>query len=607
MLDALLEYAHTNELVTEPGFAPKTVRWALAFNPAGRFLETVEQGETERKGNRGRTFPTCPELTQPEMKRGGAGCRHYLVDSAEVVALLGDGEPDAKIRAKHAYFVRLLREVSPEPAVLRTLADSLEDEATLEEVRARLRESGARPVDLVTFFVQAEDPFFPVESDAWHAGWRAFRRTLARETPRGTTDAARAICLATGEVVEPAPTHPKIKGLVDVGGIAMGDSFASFKQEAFRSYGFEQAANAPVSEEAASTYRAALNHLLAHRSRRLGSTRVATWFDRSLAPEDDPFDIFFLDPKDQAIDAWKRARILLESLRTGKRASLGNFQWYALTLSGASGRVMVRDWMQGSFEGLAEAVDGWFADFSLARADRPEASRPATIPRVLGSLSAREGDEAPAPLVAGLWRSAVTRGSLPAAAAARALARVRSAILKNDWIDPTAVGLLKAWLRRPPLGDESMRPHLNEDHPAPAYQCGRLMAVLAAVQYKALGDVGAGVVQRYYAAASATPALVLGRLLRNAQFHLNKIDGGLAHWHEGRIAEVVGRLGDSVPPTLGPEGQSLFALGYYQQIAHDRFATRPKAETAETAGTPETPETPENPETASDSEETVHA
>ncbi len=58
---------------------------------------------------------------------------------------------------------------------------------------------------------------------------------------------------------------------------------------------------------------------------------------------------------------------------------------------------------------------------------------------------------------------------------------------------------------------EDIKPYLNESHPHPAYQCGRLMAVLAKLQKSALGDVGAGIVQRYYAAASSTPALVLGR------------------------------------------------------------------------------------------------
>lgn len=115
-----------------------------------------------------------------------------------------------------------------------------------------------------------------------------------------------------------------------------------------------------------------------------------------------------------------------------------------------------------------------------------------------------------------------------------------------------------------------MTAYLNEDHTDPAYQCGRLMAVLARLQRTALGDVGAGVVQRFYGAASATPALVLGRLTRNSQFHLNKLEPGLAYWYETRIANIWSRVRDSVPGVLSFEQQSLFALGYYQQIAADR-------------------------------------
>ena len=38
-----------------------------------------------------------------------------------------------------------------------------------------------------------------------------------------------------------------------------------------------------------------------------------------------------------------------------------------------------------------------------------------------------------------------------------------------------------------------MSVYLNKEHPEPAYQCGRLLAMLASLQYSALGDVGAGV------------------------------------------------------------------------------------------------------------------
>lgn len=125
---------------------------------------------------------------------------------------------------------------------------------------------------------------------------------------------------------------------------------------------------------------------------------------------------------------------------------------------------------------------------------------------------------------------------------------------------------------------DRLDPALNEDFPSPAYQCGRLMAVLADLQRAALDDVRAGVVQRYYAAASTTPALVLGRLTRTSQFHLNKLDPGLAYWYESKIAGIWSRLREAPPRTLSLEEQSLFALGYYQQLADMRAKKPVKAE-----------------------------
>jgi CRISPR-associated protein Csd1 len=56
-------------------------------------------------------------------------------------------------------------------------------------------------------------------------------------------------------------------------------------------------------------------------------------------------------------------------------------------------------------------------------------------------------------------------------------------------------------------------------------------------------------------------------LIANAKNHLNKLEGGLASWYEDRIAEVMTAIGDQAPATLTLEKQSLFALGYYQQLA----------------------------------------
>ena len=115
-----------------------------------------------------------------------------------------------------------------------------------------------------------------------------------------------------------------------------------------------------------------------------------------------------------------------------------------------------------------------------------------------------------------------------------------------------------------------MAPALNKAHPSPAYHCGRIMYVLARIQKEALPRVQAGVIQRYYAAASSTPALVLGRLIRNSKFHLNTIahdKPGLAVWFDDKLKEVCGQIKDRMPAVLTLEQQSLFALGYYHEMA----------------------------------------
>jgi CRISPR-associated protein Csd1 len=574
--------------VAEPGFAPKVIRWGLVCDADGQFLQVLPLAEDPKSP--GLTFRKCPELSQPEIKRGGPGCRHFLADSADVVTLLADGEPDAKLLAKHAYFTGLLRQAAEALPVLAGIADALEDPDVLAEIRSQLQARKAKPTDKVTFSVLGAAPPYLVDSELWHDWWRRFRRGLAppRKAAAGPA-AALARCLASGELVEPAPTHPKIAGLADVGGLAMGDVVAAFKQESFCSYGLTQAANAPVSEEIAAEYRAALNHLLREESRRLAGVKVVHWFKSRIPREDDPL-AFLTDEATEEADAQQRARELLQALQTGARPDLLDNRYFILTLSGASGRVMVRDWIEGQFEELARNVDRWFSDLSIIRRDGNGRARPPKLLAVLGAL-VRDLDELPPALQAALWHAAVRQRRLPRQAMARALARFKVDAVTGQSLNHARVGLLKAFLIRE--GDLAMQPNLNEGHPDPAYHCGRLLAMLAALQYRALGDVGAGVVQRYYAAASATPALVLGRLVRTAQFHLDKLDRGLARWHEGRIADTFGRIEQAIPATLSLERQTVFALGYYQQIAADRASTKTAA-----AGASETPD--------ADSQETDH-
>ncbi len=574
MLDLLVRYAQSQGLVVEPGFAPKDVRWALDFDAGGHFLRVLPLGDPSDRSSRGQRFPKCPDLTQPELTSGSETRSHFLVETCQVVAdwpKTGAAAKDVEdTTAKHGYFVRLLEDASVSTPRLKPVAESLKDEATLERIRDALASADvkARPTDKVTIRV---DGAFPVEEDSWHQWWRDFRRNLA-----GQGGGGKMVCLATGQVVEPARTHPKISGLSDVGGMGMGCSLIGYDKDAFQSFGLSQSANGAVSEDAAAAYRAALNDLLDRHSRRLAGAKVVHWFKAKVEAGEDPLEWLETAEEIDQMTARQRARELLDAIRQGRRPDLRENHYYAMTLSGSGGRVMVRDWMDGQFEELVGNINAWFDDFSIVNREGTGLAPP---PKFLAVLSAtvRVLDDLASPAVAALWRCALTRGPVPRQLVAQALGRARCELIDDQPASHARYGLIKAFLIRE--GDTDVKPYLNEDHPSPAYHCGRLMAVYARLQYAALGDVGAGVVQRFYAAASATPALVLGRLARLSQFHLNKLEPGLAHFFEAKIADIWGRIGDALPTALKLEEQSLFALGYYQQIAADRTRKGPAEET----------------------------
>ncbi len=71
--------------------------------------------------------------------------------------------------------------------------------------------------------------------------------TSARHPRPVLLEAGVAECLISGRTGPVAPTHEKIKGLANLGGQSTGVSLMSFDKEAFRSYGWDQCDNSPVS------------------------------------------------------------------------------------------------------------------------------------------------------------------------------------------------------------------------------------------------------------------------------------------------------------------------------------------------------------------------
>lgn len=583
MLQELMEYG--GGLDSEPGFKTREVRWCVELATDGRFLNVLPLGD----GKRGAMHHRCPDMHA--MNAGGKS--HFLVETVQTVALMFKANEEAKkivgTEDKHKFFVEMLDKATDSAPILSTLVNALKNEACLESIREALTARKAKPADWLSFRIDGIDLREDAAIQAWWREWR--KLDMGGDLPDDATISGNAadgtmVCFLTGETIQPLLTQPKITGLSGVGGLSMGDVMVGFDKAAFGSFGLNQSANAAMSAEAAQKYVDGLNDLIRNHSRKLANALVAHWFKEQIAPQDDPLEWLngFESEEQTEAAALGAARRLLESIRKGERVDLGNNHYYALTLSGASGRVMVRDWMEGRFEDLVRNVGAWFADFAVVVAgdrkdcDGKKIAHDPKFYEVCLALVRNDQKKSisenlkqlPAPTAATLWKVAVQHLPIPQPLMAQALARFRADLVDKDQppFNHARMGLIKAYfVRLNSGGNTTMTAYLNPDHPAPAYHCGRLLAILANLQRAALGDVGAGVVQRYYAAASQTPGLMIGRLVSNARNHLGKLEGGLSYWYENQIADVMGRLGDGAPRILDLNGQGLFALGYYQQLA----------------------------------------
>lgn len=403
-----------------------------------------------------------------------------------------------------------------------------------------------------------------------------------------------AQCLLTGEVAPIARLHPKIKGVV--GAQAAGASLVSFNANAYESYGKSQSYNAPVSETAAFQYGTALNSLLTgpqsrkHRIR-IGDTSTVFWTEKRTLVEDHLAAIF--SSGSQAIeelqDITQRAQIqrLLEAVRSG-----GNFQefgeantpFYILGLAPNAARLSIRFFHRSTIKDLIAKLHGHQKCMEMVRqyteqvGNRfPDPEFPA-IWQILRE-TARVADEIPPLLSGALTRAIVVGTPYPEGLFSAIIRRIQA----DRTINYLRAATIKAVLVR--NHNQTIPTMLDTESTDPAYLLGRLFSTLEKTQEDALGNVNAGIRDRFYSAASATPASVFPRLLRTYQHHLSKLSGGAKVNRERLVQEIMSSIGSSGFPNQFPlKKQGIFAIGYYHQrkVFFAKKETNPSAETETT-------------------------
>lgn len=399
-------------------------------------------------------------------------------------------------------------------------------------------------------------------------------------------------CLVVGEVLPLARLHPSIKGFEST-----GSSVVSFNDDAYLSYGGslkklrsknkenDCSAIAPVSETAAFAYTTVLNHLLRKGSRQrlqLGDTTVVFWAEAGSAGKAKAAEGLFaelLDPPATDASETDKLRPALEAVAKGRPLRELNPELedetrvYVLGLAPNKARLSIRFFETGSLRAFAERLAQHYRDLELQ--PLPWRTEPSVWRLLLQTVPHREGNQPKpediAPQLAGEMTRAILSGRrYPGSLLSNLIMRMRA----DGNVSPLRVALCKAVLARDAriankVKEKETPMSLDTENAEPGYLLGRLFAALENVQHSALGDkVNATIRDRYYGAASATPAIVFPVLVRNAQHHLSRLrkdKPGAAVNLEKQINEIVDKLPPSFPKSLRIEAQGRFAIGYYHQ------------------------------------------
>jgi CRISPR-associated protein Csd1 len=599
-----------------PGFAPSQISFTLVLDRDGCYVTTQDERIGEGKRLRPRTVPApaAPKRTVDIASGAFWDKTSYVLgctaadETVTPAKLARDAERLIKERAaflaRHEKLLSSTDDVGCAALLTFLRQWSLERYDTLLHADAMLDQN-------VAFRLQGDIGFIHDRPAA--------RAALMAEA--GARDAApEAMCLVTGEMAPIARLHPSIKGVP--GAQSSGAALVSFNLDAFTSYGKMQGANAPVSEAAAFAYATALNGLLtASRTTAkgrpvypnritLGETTVPFWAEHGdaesimrammggeeeeLADDDAP-------PTNEQTETTKLRDVLQrmeEGIPLGQAAPTMHpeSKVYVLGLSPNAARLSVRFWVEQSLGDFTQHFQQHWADLKL---EPPQHPWPPPLWRLLRELAPqRKSENIPPHLSGEIMRAILTGLPYPRTLLIQTIMRIRADRDEEDRrigrtlekVSDLRVAMLKACLTRMHRWKQ-----IPEDVPVSldltttnsAYRLGRLFSVLERLQRTALGQRNATVRDRFYASASATPALVFPSLIRNARNHSktirSKVGAGLAEWFEDHIADIASGLDGSFPRTLPLEEQGRFALGYYHQrdVFRRKKDVPPEIETAE--------------------------
>lgn len=554
----------------KPGWSMVKVSWGLELTPEGQIQRLWPLEIADAKGKK---RPQLIKLPAQTKKTVGVVSNFLCENSSYILGRDNKGKPERSLECFKACAARhreILAEVEHPmaKAILRFFAGWNPQTAEENAVLAPEWEEILKGGNLVFCMdgVYAQD--VPEIAQAWD---EAYADDEKAEMGR---------CLVTGQKAPVAILHPSIKGIV--GAQSSGAALVSFNAPSLESFGKDdrdkqgQGCNAPVSTYAAFAYTEALNYLLrepAYHSR-LGDTTLIYWAEGAEEEYSSAMaGMMFSDNMEQ-----EDLKDVMEALSSGKTVLWNKLplnpdnRFYILGIAPNAARLAVRFFLQNTFGSFAANLDRHQKRLEIVRPafDEREGLSVWSLLRETANPNSRD-KKPPEPLVSALMRAVLMNTPYPAELFIQTEIRLRA----EHEVSRGKAAILKAYLLRNVVElnpdkhpyKEVLQVQLNETttHLPYPYRLGQLFAVLEALQLKANPGINATIKDRYFNSACATPAVVFPTLIRLAQNHLNKLDGGIKVYYDKMITGLLNAVEESYPVRLSLQDQGIFQIGYYHQ------------------------------------------
>ncbi|WP_263415261.1 type I-C CRISPR-associated protein Cas8c/Csd1 [Terriglobus albidus] len=583
ILQSLCELAEREQLVGDPAFEKKAVRWIVVLDASGRFVDVRDTSAPESLPSTNRTkWRWHPELTLiPRRQERSSGIRaNFLVDNGKYAlgfSATPEEKDDPRHRLCHAAFVSLLREAPQDVPQLQSLLAFLANEEELNACAVCLASKGSfANKDLFGFEV---DGIALSDLDRLRNWWGSHADQAKEELEP-------IQCLVCGKYRQPARLHNSIQIR---GASASGAPLISFNVASFEKYGLRGNENAPVCRVCMTAYTEAL--------RRLTRPQYETASGKKLQAQR------ILLNGNTTVVYWCECQSALPQLLTAmdsdpksvKDAVNGSFdesssRFYCLILSGAQGRASIRYFRIGTVGEVIANLRRYFCTIDIDRRDR---NVPLTFFRLLTRMAPNgERDRLPSEIGIELWVHTVFGDKLPYGFLNALVARNQA----EHTVPEERAALLHLYFasgdaKSTDVGISDLH-SCTEKHSMSLdcestdlpYLFGRLLAIMENLQSAAQGtNLGRILVARTFRLASTRPGQVFPSLLQASQQQLARASRKVPA-RAANLNRLIGEVLNGIPanglsPVFNLEQQGRFALGYYhqRQVFFDRNGDMGKA------------------------------